>query len=92
VGWLKQHLPLGFLVGLDSALQWTGAFAQYSPSIFTRARALGAAPKAQPGDFFACPVCGATLAESASSQTCPGCGNLWEYSEGIYDFRIKPVA
>jgi len=92
VGWLKQHLPLGLLVGLDSALQWTGAFAQYSPSIFIRARALGAAQAVQPGDFFACPVCGAALAESASSQTCPGCGNLWEYSEGIYDFRIKPMA
>ena len=92
VGWLKQHLPLGLLVDLDSALQWTGAFAQYSPSVFIRARALGAAQAVQPGDFFACPVCGAALAESASSQTCPGCGNVWEYSEGIYDFRIKPMA
>jgi ubiquinone/menaquinone biosynthesis C-methylase UbiE len=92
VGWLKEHLPLGLLVGLDSAFQWTGAFAQYSPSVFIRARALGAAQAVQRGYFFACPVCGATLAESASSQTCPGCGNLWEYSEGIYDFRIKPMA
>ncbi len=92
VGWLKEHLPLGLLVGLDSAFQWTGALAQYSPSVFIRARALGAAQAVQRGYFFACPVCGAPLAEGASSQTCPGCGNVWDYSEGIYDFRIKPAA
>ena len=45
VAWLKKHVPLGILVGLDSALQWTGAFAQYAPSVWTLARAAG--PSAQ---------------------------------------------
>jgi SAM-dependent methyltransferase len=89
VGWLKRHLPLGFLVGLDSALQWTGAFAQFSPSVFLRAKALGAAQAVQPGGFFACPICATPLEEHAASQACPGCSHLWEYADGIYDFRIN---
>jgi len=90
VGWLKRHLPLKLLVGLDSALQWTGAFAQYSPSIFTRAKAVGQEPAAAKEGFFACPICATPLEQSETSQTCPGCGHLWEFADGIYDFRINP--
>jgi len=64
VGWLKRHLPLKLLVGLDSALQWTGAFAQYSPSIFTRARAVGLVDSVRQEGFFACPICTTPLMEA----------------------------
>ncbi|HQL27442.1 MAG TPA: class I SAM-dependent methyltransferase [Anaerolineaceae bacterium] len=90
VAWLKKHVPLGILVGLDSALQWTGAFAQYAPSVWTLARAAG--PSAQPanGGFFACPACGCALPEVGKSQTCSQCGHFWSYTDGIHEFRINP--
>jgi len=92
VGWLKRHMPLGLLVSLDSALQWTGAFAQYSPSVFIRAKALGSAPAIPPDGIFACPVCGTPLTEDKATQRCPGCGHVWEFADGIYDFRINSIA
>ncbi len=33
VGFLKRHVPLGILKGLDAALQWTGALWQLTPSV-----------------------------------------------------------
>ncbi len=92
VGWLKRHVPLKLLVGLDSALQWTGAFAQYAPSVFSLLRAAGPSPQVLGEAFFACPICGHALPECASSQVCPGCGHHWTYQDGIYEFRIQPEA
>lgn len=92
VAWLKKHIPLNVLVGLDSALQWTGALAQYSPSVWTRARAAGASAQPAPGSFFACPACGGALPEVSKSQTCPQCGHFWSYADGIHEFRINPQA
>jgi hypothetical protein len=92
VSWLKRHVPLKALVALDSALQWTGAFAQYSPSVWTLARASGAPAPSYQGGFFACPVCGSTLPEVNSSQTCPQCAHHWSYADGIHEFRTNPQA
>ncbi|MGA9533875.1 MAG: class I SAM-dependent methyltransferase [Anaerolineales bacterium] len=39
LGILKRLLPLGLLVALDAAAQWTGDLWQLSPSVFLRARA-----------------------------------------------------
>ena len=85
---LKRHMPLRLMVALDSALQWTGALAQYSPSVFTRAQMHAEAPDIAPGTFFCCPACGEGLPEERADLTCPSCGSVWEYREGIYDFRI----
>jgi len=75
VGWLKQHLPLGFLVGLDSALQWTGAFAQYSPSVFTRAKAIGTAPAEHPQEIFCLPCVWSCLSRKRFLSDLP---RLWQ--------------
>lgn len=85
---LKKHLPLKMLVGIDSALQWTGAVCQYTPSVFTRAEMTGISPQVPEGVFFCCPVCGHGLPEQQNSLTCSSCGRTWEYRSGIYDFRI----
>jgi len=90
VVWLKRHVPLKALVALDSALQWTGAFAQYAPSIWTLAEAVGASPAPAEGSFFACPVCGGALAKVGQPQSCPQCGHDWAYADGIHEFRINP--
>src|SRR5687768_17514605 len=37
VGFLKRIVPTNILVFLDSLLQWTGAFWQFTPSMFVRA-------------------------------------------------------
>jgi hypothetical protein len=92
VAWLKRHVPLKALVALDSAWQWTGAFAQYAPSIWTLAEALGASPIPAQGSFFACPACGSALPNVEQSQSCPQCGHYWSYTDGIHEFRINPEA
>lgn len=85
--WLKRHLPHQLLVNLDKLLQPTGAFWQYSPSLFTRSSATGSSPAVPAGMFFQCPLCAAPLPETDQSQTCPGCGHEWTFADGIYDFR-----
>jgi SAM-dependent methyltransferase len=88
--WFKRHIKHDLLVKLDASMQPIGRFSNLTPSVFTRLKAQGASPKPGPGQFFACPVCGCALPESGSSQTCPQCGHLWEYKDGIYEFRINP--
>ncbi len=88
VGLLKNHIPLKVLVGMDRLMQWTGRFAQYSPSIFTRAEMIGKTQKPEDGTFFRCPVCSQGLPEEKHSISCPKCGHVWEYQDGIFDFRV----
>lgn len=89
MGALKRRLPVKLLAGLDSLLQWTGAFIQVSPSVFTRNRPIKNG-EAQTGDgLFACPACGAPLPSQAVDLTCEQCGRTWTFKDGIYDFRIK---
>jgi len=88
--WFKNHVAHDRLVTLDSALQSTGAWAQFTPSVFSRTEACGSSPTPGEGEFFRCPICGHPLPEAGSSQNCPGCGRAWEYRDGIYEFRIQP--
>jgi ubiquinone/menaquinone biosynthesis C-methylase UbiE len=87
-GFLKRHIPPKSLAAVDGMLQWTGAFAQYTPSVFTRAVLLGEAPAVKPGAFFQCPQCGCDLPEEKQDIKCPQCGRVWQFRDGIYDFRI----
>ena len=89
VGFLKRNLPAKLLAGLDGLLQWTGGFAQFSPSVFTRARVAGEGRDAESNAFFQCPVCGAGLDGMGHDLKCGECGETWEYRDGIYDFRVK---
>ena len=87
MGFLKRHIPHGVLVNLDSLLQWTGAWIQVSPSVFSRCRVLGGQIAA--GDqIFQCPQCYTPLAGVESDLHCTQCGTTYPYHDGIYDFRI----
>ena len=89
VGFLKRHVPVKILAGLDGLLQWTGAVAQFSPSIFTRAKVIAKEPETVTDTFFQCPACGAGLDGMGHDLKCANCGEIWEYRDGIFDFRVK---
>ena len=88
VGFLKRHVPISILKGLDSALQWTGALWQLTPSVFVKStHSTGAALQ----EFaFRCPQCGTyPLKPLPADIACPQCGKVYRYQDGIYDFRLK---
>ncbi|NMC46939.1 MAG: class I SAM-dependent methyltransferase [Chloroflexi bacterium] len=88
VGFLKRHVPLGILKGLDAALQWTGALWQLTPSVFVKNILAQGTPLQE--FAFKCPACGhAPLPAVKADITCPQCGKVYKYQDGIYDFRVK---
>ena len=101
VGFLKRVIPTNILVFLDSLFQWTGAWWQFTPSVFVRAKLVGLHGREAPlqrgtlpyaGDnilsFFKCPDCGhSPLMDRNSYLECSSCGKRWEVKDGIYDFR-----
>jgi ubiquinone/menaquinone biosynthesis C-methylase UbiE len=87
VGLIKRTIPTKILAAMDSALQWTGSFVQLSPSVFTRSRAVGEGIPAEPQALFKCITCGEALMGDGHSLECGKCGSVWEYRDGIYDFR-----
>ena len=88
LGWLKRHVPLGFLLGAESLLQRLGRAWLYTPSVFLRARAVGSSPVATAG-FWRCPACDSLEMEEADEGVCcRQCGRLWSNRGGIYEFRI----
>jgi len=89
INWLKRLLPLRFLVGMDSLLQPTGSWLQFTPSIFVRSRVMGPAVGAVEGAFFKCPACGAPLEDTPPEIVCSSCKATFPMKDGIYDFRIK---
>jgi SAM-dependent methyltransferase len=90
VGFFKRVFPLGWLVRLDALAQLSGDLWQLSPSVFARCRAPGAPVELPQGNYFRCPACGTTpLDESTGQAACPGCGRIYPYQDGIYDFRLS---
>lgn len=88
IQWLKRIAPLGLLVWLDGIAQYTGAWWQLTPSVFTRSRAVGVAGQTQDGLLFRCLVCQATDLEHCEDRLiCRSCGSRWLIQDGIYDFR-----
>jgi ubiquinone/menaquinone biosynthesis C-methylase UbiE len=86
LGLLKNTLPTGLLVGLDTALQTWAPL--YSPSVFTQNYTPGQAPAALPAAIFKCTECGhSPLDESGEEVTCSHCGAAWSKAGGVYDFR-----
>jgi ubiquinone/menaquinone biosynthesis C-methylase UbiE len=88
VGFLKRHIPVKILQTLDTLLQPTGEIIQVSPSVFSKCKAVGESPKAEGNQLFQCPVCGAPLPGGEQNQVCPDCDKVFEYRDGIYDFRV----
>jgi ubiquinone/menaquinone biosynthesis C-methylase UbiE len=90
LGILKRFLPLKMLIILETWLQPTGQWLQFSPSVFTRCVAINDTPLAQPGTFFKCPVCASTNLEAHETHLlCPGCSTNWPIQDGVHDFRVK---
>ena len=85
---LKQLVPTAFLARLDSVLQHTGRWWQYTPSVFL---ASDHGPEGEPaaaGAFFACPRCKTPLPQAKNAQLpCPGCALIWRVKDGLYDFK-----
>lgn len=90
VGFLKQHLPMNLLVGMDALLQSSGSILQVSPSVFIRCQAMDIEQKASSSAIFKCPACETELGGMDEDLRCEGCGRIWEYRDGIYDFRLNP--
>ena len=88
--WFKRNIAHDRLVKWDATWQDRKPFNLYTPSVFTLNRALGSSPAPEQGSFFMCPVCSHPLPESKANQTCPGCLHEWEYSQGVYEFRVNP--
>ncbi len=89
---IKRLVPTGWLVGLDSAIQRTGAWWQLTPSVFVHSRA-GDGPAAPSGAFFACPTCRTPLGEPQDGRLIcsnPACGHRWRVEDELYDFK-EPV-
>lgn len=90
VGLLKRLVPTGLLVWMDGMAQLTGGWWQLAPSVFVRARAVGASPEAPPEAFFRCPACGSALPDNGTEVLACGCGARWGVQDGIYNFK-EPI-
>ena len=93
VGFLKRIIPTSILVFLDSLFQWTGAFWQFTPSLFVKAvsdrRALHIKNREMSVlSYFKCPDCAhSPLVEKHDYLECGNCSKKWEVKDGVYDFR-----
>ena len=92
VGFLKRTLPTRLLVWLDSLASLTGNCWQLSPSVFLKTQADGSGKIIAEGEFFACPNCGAPLADTPPLLRCSSCGKEYPVRDGIYDLRVDPPA
>ncbi|MEK6222794.1 MAG: class I SAM-dependent methyltransferase [Chloroflexota bacterium] len=88
VNLIKRIVPTKLLVWLDSLVQFTGRWFQFSPSVFTRSQAVGNSPIALDGTFFRCPSCGEALREDSEAAYLEStCGKKWGIRDGIYNFK-----
>jgi hypothetical protein len=88
LGVLKDVVPTGILVGLDSLLQYTGML--LTPSIFVRSVAVGETPdhlNTPTESLFLCPETGADCVREGDILTCRGTGLRYAIRDGIYDFK-----
>ena len=86
---LKRLAPARALAALDGLCQPTGAWWQWTPSVFVHCMLDRAENGPAPGGkLFRCPACGSVdLRESPEAFTCQGCGRRWPIEDGIYNFK-----
>ena len=96
LGLLKRIIPANFLAALDGLFQPTGAFLQFTPSVFVKAKVKKrntARTNEIPVnviELFKCPDCGSEkLEEKKDHLDCTNCKAQWAVRDGIYDFREK---
>lgn len=85
IGALKRLVPPTWLAALDGAVQPTGEWFQFAPSIFVKCNVSGHQPAIhhQPSAIFVCPICKSELNELK----CVSCKRQWKFENGIYDFK-----
>jgi SAM-dependent methyltransferase len=90
---LKRLIPAKILAALDGFFQPTGAWWQFTPSVFVKSKVEGRRSKpieipTDPVGFFKCTECGSGGLENARDYLkCPQCGSRWAVRDGIFDFR-----
>lgn len=90
---LKRLIPIRLLVKLDALAQRTGNWWQLSPSVFVHSDHPTTGTTAEPGTFFACPVCQTPLGSVVDNVlACPNlaCSRRWRVTDGLYDFK-EPI-
>ena len=87
---LKKEKNLGWMLKLESALQYLASPFKLSPSIFIRNRQSLEKPDAVEWEFFKCPSCHSyEIVEESVKVHCHSCGRDYPIIDGIYDFRLK---
>ena len=96
LGLLKRIVPAKLLAALDGWFQPTGAFWQFTPSVFVKAKVEEKADGKTSEipisviELFKCPECGnEKLEEKKDHLYCPNCKSQWAVRDGIHDFREK---
>lgn len=94
LGLLKRLIPAKLLAALDGLFQPTGAFWQFTPSVFFKTKVKGESQNIEAPlnviDLFKCPECGSgNLQEKNDHLFCQPCQARWAVNDGIYDFREK---
>jgi ubiquinone/menaquinone biosynthesis C-methylase UbiE/DNA-directed RNA polymerase subunit RPC12/RpoP len=89
IGALKKIVPPRWLAALDGAVQPTGEWLQFAPSIFVKCGVRGgqSATRHPPSAIFVCPHCKSELTKESDHFRCTGCGKKWGVKNGIYDFK-----
>jgi ubiquinone/menaquinone biosynthesis C-methylase UbiE len=93
MGFLKRIVPTSILVFFDSLFQWTGAWWQFTPSVFVKAKVatrntISLDKHHNTLSYFKCPDCGQSpLIDKTHYLECSSCKKKWEVKDGIYDFR-----
>lgn len=88
LGLIKRLIPTGVLTAADRALQPSGSWLQFTPSVFVRSAHPTSGKRAAPGTFFTCPVCQYPLPQREEDfLRCSACGREWAVRDGIYDFK-----
>jgi ubiquinone/menaquinone biosynthesis C-methylase UbiE len=86
---LKRLIPARTLAALDGLCQPTGAWWQYTPSVFVHATVDKPASDPPAEGLFLCPACVcADLHENADVLRCGNCDRLWPVEDGIYNFKV----
>lgn len=92
---LKQLVPARILAAMDGAMQPTGRWWQYTPSVFFQCRRgqgsltpSTSSAEIDPATLFRCPTCTQRRWQvSDSVMHCQSCDARWAIDDGIYDFK-----
>jgi ubiquinone/menaquinone biosynthesis C-methylase UbiE len=84
---LKRIVPASALAAADGLIQPTGAWWQFTPSVFVTCTQQDKATAPPVTGLFCCPACGSIdLEKTDTSLDCLRCDKQWQIDDGIYIF------